>query len=196
MENNDKFQPIIKTLEKQLEENDHLIVAIEGRCGSGKSTLSKILGGAFDCNVFHMDDFFLPFEMKTKERLAEPGGNVHYERFKEEVLNPLKNSETISYRPYNCAIRALDKPIHTSPKKITLIEGVYCLHPSLANAYDYKIFMTVESQTQLKRIAKRNGEEKLQMFINQWIPLEEHYFSSLDVEKQCDYILNTTDFWD
>ncbi|MEK3909347.1 P-loop NTPase fold protein [Oceanobacillus sp. FSL W7-1309] len=57
-------------------------IAIDGRCGSGKTSLAEMLKQEFDMNVFHMDDFFLPFEMKTKERLSESGGNVHYELFK------------------------------------------------------------------------------------------------------------------
>ena len=36
------------------------IIAIEGRCASGKTTLSKRLSEKLGCGVIHMDDFFLP----------------------------------------------------------------------------------------------------------------------------------------
>ena len=61
------------------------IIAIDGRAASGKSTLAQQLGELLDADVIHMDDFFLPPSLRTKERLSEPGGNVHYERFAEEV---------------------------------------------------------------------------------------------------------------
>jgi uridine kinase len=42
------------------------------------------------------------------------------------------------------------------------------------------------------RILKRNGKEKLQDFLNKWIPMEEQYFAGLDIKNQCDLILDTT----
>lgn len=37
---------------------------------------------------------------RTKERYEEPGGNVDYKRFEQEVLVSLKKGETVFYRPY------------------------------------------------------------------------------------------------
>jgi uridine kinase len=168
------------------------IIAIDGRCGIGKSTLAFLLKQEVDCNLFHLDDFFLPFEMKTIERLSTPGGNIYYERFKEEVLTPLLRGESVVHQPYNCQIRALDEPIHTKLKKLTIVEGVYSLHPSLQSAYDYKIFLTMDKEVQLERIRKRSGEKKLQDFINKWIPMEEHYFNELKIEEQCHLSVDTS----
>ena len=42
-----------------LEEKDFVLVAIDGKCTSGKTTLASKLTEIYDCNVFHMDDFFL-----------------------------------------------------------------------------------------------------------------------------------------
>ena len=59
-------------------ENGPALLAIDGRCGSGKSTLAAHMAQVFGCPVFHMDDFFLPPELRTPERLAQPGENVHH----------------------------------------------------------------------------------------------------------------------
>ena len=58
-----------------------VLVAIDGRCAAGKTTLAASLQAQLECNVFHMDDFFLRPEQRTSERLHQPGGNVDYERF-------------------------------------------------------------------------------------------------------------------
>ena len=79
-----------------------IVVAIDGNCTAGKTTLASILEKEYDCNVFHMDDFFLRPEQRTAERYAQPGGNVDYERFQEEVLSPLKQGVAFSYRPFSC----------------------------------------------------------------------------------------------
>ena len=57
------------------------IVAIDGRCGSGKTTVAGVLGKRLDAVVFHMDDFYLQKHQRIEERYNEPGGNVDRERW-------------------------------------------------------------------------------------------------------------------
>ncbi|MBQ7816856.1 MAG: uridine kinase, partial [Oscillospiraceae bacterium] len=80
------YNKLLKDINNLLDNSkkDVIWVAIDGPCASGKSSLGNFLNDNFICNVFHMDDFFLPPEMKTAERLAEVGGNVDYERFGKE----------------------------------------------------------------------------------------------------------------
>lgn len=187
-----EYKYVIDEIKNLLKDNEKLVIAIDGRCGGGKSSLGAMLAEEFDCSLFHMDDFFLPPRMKTKERLAQPGGNVHYERFEEEILKSLKNDEPAVYRKYLCNKGELSQPIKVEPKNLTIVEGSYSLHPTLRDYYDYKIFITIDPKVQHERILKRNGEEKLQDFINKCIPLEEHYFTELDIENKCDIIFDTT----
>lgn len=187
-----EYKYVIDEIKNLLKDNEKLVIAIDGRCGGGKSSLGAMLSEEFDGSLFHMDDFFLPPRMKTKERLAQPGGNVHYERFEEEILKSLKNDEPAVYRKYLCNKGELSQPIKVEPKNLTIVEGSYSLHPTLRDYYDYKIFITIDPKVQHERILKRNGEEKLQDFINKWIPLEEHYFTELDIENKCDIIFDTT----
>ena len=42
-----------------------------------------------------------------------------------------------------------------------------------------------EAINQLRRIRARNGEEGAQRFVERWIPLEERYFTELDVRAHC-----------
>ena len=50
---------ICARLDLLLEQKAFVIVAIDGKCTSGKTTLASKLAEIYDCNVFHMDDFFL-----------------------------------------------------------------------------------------------------------------------------------------
>lgn len=188
-----EYQHVFDVIENLLKDNKTLIIAIDGRCGSGKSTLGAVLAEQFDCNLFHMDDFFLPFEMKTSKRLAKAGENVHYERFEEEILRPLKKHKYVQYRQYICSKGDFSQPIKVEYKNLTIVEGSYSLHPSLRKYDDYKIFVTVDPKVQCERILRRNGKEKLQDFLNKWIPMEEYYFEELDIKNKCDLILDTTE---
>ena len=46
------------------------LIAIDGRCASGKSTLAALLARILNAPVVHMDDFYTPHAQKTPERLA------------------------------------------------------------------------------------------------------------------------------
>ena len=186
------FYPVIEAIKELLEEDGAIILGIDGRCGSGKSTLAALLKDSFHCNILHMDDFFLPEGLRTPSRMKEPGGNVHYERFAEEVMKPLKEGRDILYRRFSCTSGSFLEPIKISHKKLTVIEGSYSFHPALADFYNFKLFLTVKEKEQLERIERRSGKDKLQAYINKWIPLEEEYFSTLKIEEACDLIVDTT----
>ena len=72
------YSKLVPLLEKinQLQ-SEGAVIAIEGRCGSGKTTLADILSELFEATVIHMDDFFLPPSLRTAQRLNEAGGNIH-----------------------------------------------------------------------------------------------------------------------
>ncbi len=163
-----------------------VIIAIDGRCGAGKTTIAKKLETKFGCNVIHLDDFFLPPEKRTPERLSTPGGNVDVERFLNDVMLPLKSGTPFSYRPYDCHTNGFKAPVSIVPSKLTVIEGSYSCHPLLWDFYDLRVFVDADAQTQLDRIRKRNGEDAAKVFEERWVPLEEKYFDAFSVKERCD----------
>ena len=169
---------------------ERILVAIDGNCASGKSTLGQYLKNEFDANLFHMDDFFLQSHQRTKERFAEVGGNVDYERFKEEVLDALIAGKTVDYRIFDCSTLEITESKKIEPKRINIIEGSYSHHPYFGNPYGLLIFTEIDSENQLHNIRKRNGEEKLKNFVEKWIPKEEAYFAKFDIKEKCDVVIN------
>ena len=165
------------------------IVAIDGRCGSGKTTVAGVLGKRLDAVVFHMDDFYLQKHQRTEERYNEPGGNVDRERFLEEVLKPLyEGAEEILYRPINCGTFDVSEGKIIRPGRIAIVEGSYSLHPELRDYYDYKVFLDIDCKTQFERIEKRNTPEQVIAFRERWIPLEEKYFDELEIRRYADRV--------
>ena len=170
-----------------------LRVAIDGGSASGKTTLARQLGQALDCPVVHMDDFFLPPALRTPERLAEPGGNVHYERFAREVLPGLQAGKAFSYGVFDCGAMEVTGTREIPAADIVIVEGAYSLHPRLADAYDLKIFLRVDPALQAARILGRNGPEKQAVFLSRWIPLEQRYFAQCSVAAGADLVLDITE---
>ena len=186
------MEKILETAKHQinmlLEEKNFVIVAIDGKCTSGKTTLSSKLAESYDCNVFHMDDFFLRPEQRTPERFAEVGGNVDYERFQEEVLLPLKSGKAFSYRPFDCSTFTLAAPVTVAPKKLNVIEGTYSHHPYFGTPYDLKIMLTVDDETQRQRVLERPAFLH-KRFFEEWIPMENRYFEVFKISDQSEIIL-------
>ena len=168
-------------------EKDRILIAIDGSCTSGKSTLAALLARELGCNVFRMDDYFLRPEQRTEERLAQPGGNVDYERFREEVLLPLKTGMPFFYRPYDCGTGNLKAPVAVTPKRISVIEGSYSHHPFFEGPYDIKVFLKVSPEVRLVRIGQRPAFLR-KRFEEEWIPMEQRYFEAFDIESKADIV--------
>lgn len=176
-------------IETLLTNKKQVIVGIDGPCGSGKTTLASLLAKLYEASTIHMDDFFLPPDLRTKERLEEVGGNVHYERFEEEVIKNLKSGMPFSYRPFKCMNMAYGEDIQITPTPLTIIEGSYSMREEFRLVYDLKLFKTISKEEQISRILKRNGPEQLVHFINKWIPKEEAYFKEKNILQCVDLIL-------
>ncbi len=176
--------PVIRAIDSLLQEKGRAVVAIDGRAASGKSTAARLLACLYDAAVIHMDDFFLPLELRTQERFREPGGNVHYERFKTEVLEPLETDGSFSYRVFDCGSCRYQGERFVKRTPLTIIEGSYSMHPYFEAPYDLTVFYTVEPKEQERRIRLRNGEKLYAMFRDRWIPLEEAYFSAFSVAER------------
>lgn len=169
---------------------ERLLVALDGRCAGGKTTLAQMLGERYRWPVVHLDHFFLRPEQRAPERYAAPGENVDHERFLEQVLLPLEAGREAVYRPFLCHTQRMGEPIRVSPGPVTIVEGSYACHRELWDHYDLRVFLTVDPELQRKRILERNGPEGLVSFEKRWIPLEEAWFAKACLEERCDYVLD------
>lgn len=183
-----RFQPVTAAIDRLLKERENtdeaLLVAIDGRCASGKTTLSDYLETIYDCNVFHMDDFFLQGFQRTEERLRETGGNVDYERFYREVLAPVLQGREVLYRPYRCALGKIASGEKKDFKRLSIVEGSYSMHPYFGECYQLSFFLDIDRESQLENIRRRNGEEMLERFTKEWIPKEEAYFAEYGIRDK------------
>lgn len=172
-------------------EGRRLVIAIDGRCASGKTSVARILAGGEGFKVFHMDDYFPRPEQRTPERLAAPGGNVDHERAAEEILKPLKEGAgLIRHRAYDCRLQAMREPVTEEAGDLNILEGSYSCHPALWDHYDVRIFLTVPEKVQAKRILEREGE-RAEAFFAKWIPMEEAYFTHFKIGERCDLVIDT-----
>lgn len=166
-----------------------LLIALDGRCAAGKTTLANRLAEQYGWGVIHLDDFFLQPAQRTSQRLAEPGGNLDRERLISEVLLPLTRHRPGAYRVFDCrtmGFAAVPRPLPAAP--VVLLEGSYACHPDLRPLCGLHVFFTVDPGEQLRRLTARNPA-RLQDFRTRWIPMEEQYFRYFHIPKTCDLTL-------
>ncbi len=185
------FLPIFCAIDARFRDNGRVIVAIDGQAAAGKSTLAALLRTVYDCNVFHVDDFFLQPYQRTEDRLNEPGGNVDYERFDAEIIQPLRGGRSVAYRRYHCQTGELSAPQGADAKAINIIEGVYSLHPRFGEPYDIKVFLKLDAKNQRRRLLERNAA-MYERFMDEWVPMEQGYFDAFSIPEQCDFVLDTS----
>lgn len=188
------LKAITPLIDRKLEEKGRALCVIDGYCGSGKTTLAGELSRRYgNAPVIHMDDFFLPYELRTPQRLARPGGNVHHERFAAEVIPGLKSGESFTYQRFDCGSGAC-QPKSCPAAPLIIVEGSYSLHPELQPHWDalgaVTLFLSVDEKEQLRRIGRR-APEKLQAFIDRWIPLEKKYFQAYDIQQRAQLALTS-----
>jgi uridine kinase len=165
------------------------ILALDGMCGSGKTTLSERISERTGFSVIHMDDYYLPFSQRKKNWREIPAGNMDLIRLKKEVITPFQNHQWIQTRRYLCRSEQYIEEI-IPPADGLIVEGTYSCHPVLKDAYTMCVFLEISEKIQRKRILEREGKRSSNFF-KIWIPMETNYFQTLAVRSHMDLCLNT-----
>ena len=189
-----QFYPLIERIDNFLSNGVYPVICIDGMAASGKTSLAELLSAAFDCAVFTPDDYFLTPAQRTPERLSVVGDFFDRERMYGEIISHIKDGE-VTYRKYDCGTFSFGSPVTVSlEKKVVVVEGVYSAHPYMSDYFDVGVFMKTAPETQSSRILARNGEYLHRMFINEWIPRENAYFSRFGIEDRLSmkgFVFNT-----
>ena len=174
----DELSAIIKARSANTE---RFIVAIDGRCSSGKSTLANILADRLSATLLHMDDFFLPLSRRTESTFSTPAGHMDFEKLLSEVISPILSGDVAHYRPYLCKTASFGEERTVEPSGVIILEGSYSHHPVLKKHCDLSVFLKIDKELQSERIREREGEGA-KRFFELWIPREEEYFRAFDIE--------------
>ena len=174
------------------------LVTVDGPCASGKTTFASYLAGILDAAVVHTDDYVVPHSMKTKERLALPGGNCDAERLMREVVTPWRGGLPVLVSRYDCHADRLLPPEALPDCGVLVLEGSYCNLPEIREAADVRFFLDTAPEIRKSRLRERESPESLRMFNERWIPLENAYFSAFGLpDAECVVIrepLDESDF--
>lgn len=174
-----KINSMVNTIPKPI------IVALDGRSGTGKSTLAEIIAERVGGICIETDYFWSggtneiwdARSPKEKSELA-----IDWKRLRKEVLEPLSRGQTASWHQFDFkkGYGLAEKTITKQPAKVVIIDGAYSTRPELRDLIDLKIFVDVpKDEHRRARLVKREGEKYMADWHARWDVAEDYYFANV-----------------
>ena len=168
------------------------MLALDGRCGSGKTTLANALAAQLPgCTLLRTDDFYLPPARRSPDWAHTPCANMDLTRLRDEALRPAYAGQPVAYRAYSCREGAYLPPAQLPAQPLVILEGSYSHHPLLRPYETLRVFVTCTKAEQTRRLQAREGARYAD-FAARWVPLEEGYFAQYGVAESADFVVDTT----
>ena len=172
-----------------------LVLALDGRCGSGKTTLANALAQQFPASaVLRTDDFYLPPAQRAHGWEQTPCANMDLARLRDEALRPAYAGQPVQYRAYSCREGTYQPAQELPAQPLVILEGSYSLHPALQTEFAVRVFVTCPPNVQAARLRAREGI-RYANFVQRWIPLEEGYLAAHDPAARCNFVLDTAEIF-
>lgn len=178
-----------KLLKKRPKNGTYYIIAIDGRGGAGKTTLTAYIAKLLpDFSVLNGDEYF------EHDDNTIAFGSFNDERYHKDVIKPLMRSMTsFTYYPYYW-----NKDPHIQEKKFTIKQGVIierCFSFNFGPDYDLKIWVDIQP-----RLALQRGQERDEMPLEQgyrswkevWQPAEDEYIKKIRPLEIADIVIDGT----
>ncbi|OGK15045.1 hypothetical protein A2690_02955 [Candidatus Roizmanbacteria bacterium RIFCSPHIGHO2_01_FULL_39_12b] len=165
---------IIHQIQSINELKDFVLVAIDGRGGSGKTTCALLIKHKIpDADIITTDDF-----------LNDELHKIDINQLELRVLIPFSKGKSAKYLEFDGQKR--EERI-VKPKGVVIIEGIYSSHSSLKNYYDMTIWVKAEDVD--KKVEKRDGfyDEDWEKYHR---PNENEYITEDRPQDRANYIIN------
>lgn len=174
---------IIKNIKQKQRKNTTVLVGIDGRSGSGKSSLAEELNKRFaDGQIIHLDVFGM-YEGAISSKIVI-----------NELFLPLKNNRKATFKGYEKGYE--NEFFSIKPGGIIIVEGIFALNADLILYYDYKIWVECPATLGYERGAARDiklsGIDNSERWLSYWMPKEEEYIKTQQPQHKADYIVDGT----
>ncbi len=169
------------------------VVAIDGRSGTGKSTLAAALAERLDAALIAGDDFYAGgTALRDDDPAARAAACIDWTR-QRDVLAALRAGRTARWRAFDWDVfdgRLVDAPTTLAPRTVVILEGVYAARPELADLLDLRILAVTQDAEREARLIAREGT--MGPWERQWHAAEAHYFAEIMRPEAFDLVFHAT----
>jgi uridine kinase len=161
------------------------VVALDGRSGTGKSTVAASLGRALGAAAVDCDDFYVggtdaDWAARTPAERADEA--IDWRRVRAEVVEPLRAGRTATWVPYDWD-EGRGPPTHAitmPPAPTVVLDGAYTARPELADVVDLAVLLELDDDAMRhERVRAREGEELTDSWYAVWDAAQDHYFANV-----------------
>lgn len=201
-------QPLIDRLRAEIAQRDiPLFVALDGRSGSGKSTIAAVVADALGTDargnalvtVIEGDQFYgggsgETWDRKsTEEKVAQV---IDWPR-QRRLLTTLRDIGVGTWFEFDWGSDEWDadvvplssEPIQCSATPVVLLEGAYSARPELSDLLDLRVLLDVPKEVRRAQLLAREGEAYRAEWERRWQSAETHYFGTVMPPSHFDLIL-------
>lgn len=152
------------------------LIGIDGRPGSGKTTLIAELEKALTVQTIYLDEFFIP--QRDWPHDQSPRFPFFYFRYQEFIdgIKALASGKRFTYYAYDAQTDAPSKKVTTiEPEGIIIVEGVSALNAELAPLYHTKIWVEGDHSNELVALQERENGKNWDVWNKLYLPSIEIY---------------------
>jgi len=170
-----------------------IVVALDGRSGSGKSTFVKRLAAAVDAVVVDCDDFYTggtDEEWLARTLRQRAVCCIDWRRLRDEVVAPLGDGRVAHYYPFDflSGTGLAPRLITCDPRAVIILDGAYSGRPELAEIVDIAVLIELPDGLRRSRLMAREGAA----FTDRWHPIwdsaEDYYFTHICPPSRYDFV--------
>jgi uridine kinase len=185
----------IRRIQDLAQTTSPVVVALDGRSGTGKSTLAEWMAGQLGGIRVDQDDFYSGGEIHEWQRLTpqeKVDRVIDWSRVRDEVLLPLRAGRGASWRPFNWGtmIGLSPETITAQPSSIVILDGAYSARPELGDLIDLSILVTLDDAVRRERLRQREGEEIASAWHPVWDEAEDCYFGTIRPPEAFDLVIS------
>jgi uridine kinase len=155
-------------------------LGVDGRAGSGKTTLAADIAAAVPgAVVVHVDDFGGPHVREWD-----------WPRFRAQVLEPLLVGRPARYQRWEWNWDAPGEWQDVPAGAVLVVEGVSSTRADLGAPWSLQIWVDAPREVRLARALERDGEAMLPLWLEVWMPSEEAYIARERPEERVDLVVD------
>ena len=178
-----------------------ILIALDGRSGSGKSTIAEQLCKKLDGVLVQSDDFYAAhisdadWEARTAEERARDA--IDWKRLRREVLEPLLANRAARWRPFDFVAgpnadgtyNLSEEYVERTPNDIIVLDGAYSARPELSDLIDVSVLVDIPDDVRRERLAQREEAAWLQAWHERWDEAEAYYFTRICPPSSFDLVV-------
>lgn len=176
-------------IEFKAAERSPLVVALDGRSGSGKSTFATAVACLIPATIVPCDDFFAAnisahgWDIRSPAERARDA--LDWARLIREAIEPLLAGHSATWFPFDFAAGtradgsyALSTDVvRRDPARVIILDGAYSARPELGRFVQFSILMEAPEAVRWHRLAAREEPGFLAAWHARWDGAEDHYFT-------------------